>query len=357
MMTLLYVTADQVGRPNHGAGSVTYHESEALKELGPAEVWGREQIISTGETYTEPWGWDDVAWCKRDFFVNPPKLAHFYAGTFSRTVAEIRKNGGRVSYTAAAHDVEKSRREHELLGVRFDLPHLTDPALWERYVRGYREADVVVCPSTHSKACMESYGCKNVVVIPHGVELPEKVRPLPERFTVGYLGAIGPDKGLRYLIEAWGNLNYRDATLLIAGRDSTHPLVQMMIQRWGFSANFELLGWVDDVADFYARCSLYVQPSVTEGFGIEVLEAMAHGRGVLCSTGAGAADLVPEWSRFPPADPAALAEMIDHRKKMNWLNAEQGSSFGRSWELEQAGKHTWDKVREQYKQLWRGMLK
>jgi glycosyltransferase involved in cell wall biosynthesis len=147
-----------------------------------------------------------------------------------------------------------------------------------------------------------------------------------------------------------------------------------MIDRWGGAANFELLGWVPDVSDFYARCSLYVQPSVTEGFGIEVLEAMAHGRTVLCSTGAGSADVVDPSALFPPCDAAALAEKIrqarfvfDHSiyplkegRPVNdpafptgKLDLTAVGKFNR----EKAAAYTWDKVREQYKQLWRGMLK
>ena len=42
--------------------------------------------------------------------------------------------------------------------------------------------------------------------------------------------------------------------------------------------NIYLRGAVEDVSEVYDNCSLFVQPSASEGFGIEVLEAMAHGR-------------------------------------------------------------------------------
>lgn len=352
----LYLTADVVGKPDHGAGSVTHNEAKALAELGPCEVWDRSFIERQGvERNNEPWGWDNQASCSRDFFVNPPKLVHFYAGTFSRTVDVLRRNGCKVSYTAAAHDVAASRKAHEELGVPYNYSHLTDPKLWERYVRGYLEADLLICPSRHSAEVMRGFGAKNkIVVIPHGVEIPgeDKLRPLPKTFTVGYLGnCSAPDKGLRYLLEAWGKLNYPDAVLKIAGHDSCSPYVQGLVQRFG-GGNVHLAGWQSDLAEFYGSLSLYVQPSVTEGFGIEVLEAMAHGRAVLCSSGAGAADCMQtQVDVFPACSTDKLAEAIDScRRSGIWLvrAGEQNR--------ERVKEFSWDKVRERYKQAWKELL-
>ncbi len=401
-MTSLYITADQIGKPNHGGGSVTWNESQALASLGPCEVWGRQDVRNYGPIWDEPWHSDKCAAYKlwqwkaiadevkanpgkkvvRDFDLSGVKLAQFYAGTFSDTVRYLKDKGVRISYTAAAHDVAASRREHQLLGIPYDYPHLTDPSLWKRYLAGYKAADVLICPSTHSADVMREFGCTNrIEIIPHGVDLPlcpvcdgqnlkwkdpkspdkwlgcrycneskiAPIAPLPERFTVGYLGAIGPDKGLRYLIEAWGKLAYKDAVLVIAGRDSTHPFVQQMINQWGGNANFNLMGWVDDVSTFYNQLSLYVQPSVTEGFGIEVLEAMSFGRPVVCSRGAGAWGLViPHWD-CRPADAEGLAAKIDAIRTGYGHELEKIGDINRTV----AGYYTWDKIREKYVKLLR----
>lgn len=353
----LYLTADQIGTQT-GGGSVTYHESGALKELGPCEVWDREKLKYSTAGGVDPWMWDEAA---RGFESFTPRLAHFYAGTFSKTVAWLKEKGRKVTYTAAAHDVDKSRREHGLLGINFDYPHLLGGSVqWERYLAGYLAADVLVCPSTHSAAVMRAFGAsQRIVVIPHGCDLPagEKLAPPPRRFAAGYLGAYGPDKGVRYLMEAWKRLNYKDATLILAGRDSTHPFVRQMWERFG-GGNVRFWGWVDDVTDFYNAVSVYVQPSITEGFGIEVLEAMAHGRPVLCSDGAGAKDVVPSAGRVIPAgDVNALAEAIEKDRQAfeyYWNEAQKGvvsAAFRAA-----AEDYSWDKVRAKYKELWRELL-
>lgn len=361
-MTRLYLTADRIGSPT-GGGIVTYHESEAMRDLGETKILARPQLEDCDRGFilegvdredlerqlVDPWAWDHLAY---HCFGNSIRLAHVYAGTFSESVKKLHDGGAKVTYTAAAHDVALSKREHELLGIRFDYPHLTDPKLWERYLRGYKEADVLICPSHHSANVMRNFGCTNKIeVIPHGVDLPENNAPIPkDYFTLGYLGAVGPDKGLRYLLEAWAKLAYKDALLIVGGRDSTSPFVAELFKRYG-GGNVHFAGWYPNVGEFYSSLSCYCQPSVTEGFGIEVLEAMAWGRMALCSTGAGAVDCVPAEWEFPPANPAVLAEMIDAVKQQGHTGWTQGGAAAR----EIAAGFTWSKVREAYKDVWRGL--
>lgn len=355
----LYLTADCVGVQT-GGGLVTRHESEALRGLGPCEVWGREQLgqsASSPGAGPDPWCWDAAAksyLLGRDWGAGGggfPRLCHVYAGTFGETVAALRFRGRcKVAYTAAAHDVAASRQAHLDAGLPYDYPHLTEPALLDYYLRGYREADVLVCPSRHSEAVMRGFGCtQRIEIIPHGVDLPAgPPAPLPERFTVGYLGAYSGDKSVKTLLEAWKILGYKDATLILAGRDSTSPWVQHCCRVYG-GGHVYLMGWVNQLSDFYERISLYVQPSMTEGFGIEVLESMAFGRLSICSTGAGAADIALET--FPAGDAQTLASKIDYCK----TNREELITKGKE-ARRVASLYTWDRIRGEYQRLWKNLL-
>jgi glycosyltransferase involved in cell wall biosynthesis len=112
------------------------------------------------------------------------------------------------------------------------------------------------------------------------------------------------------------------------------------------------MGWVKDVRDFYNQLSCYCQPSATEGFGIEVLEAMAHGRPVVCSVGAGAADIVPsDYRVFPSRDVDKLAEVID-RAYTRFLHDESNIH---PWQ-DVARVHTWTKIKQRYVELWESLL-
>lgn len=393
----LYLTADSIGVQT-GGGLVTHHECQALRTVGPCEVWDRGwfqhrsvegTFVATADT-REPWYWDAVAANHIDRWSNEgtPRLCHIYAGTWGKTVRALKDRGCKVVVTVAAHDKEVSRREHEALGVDFasTYPHLIDGPLWDRYVEGYRLADCLVCPGTVPAETVRRYGPafrdKWIEVIPHGCEMPEcdqclglgtwvekpdnpicpacqgssvaTIAPLPARFTVGYLGALGPDKGVRYLLEAWGKLNYRDALLVLAGRDSTSDWAKHLYQQvGGGSVHFQ--GWVDDVSEFYNGISLYVQPSVTEGFGCEVLEALSHGRRVLCSDAAGAQDLVPGHWRFPARNVNELAGALDYVKTEATRKPDLLRFDGETART-LASKFTWTEVRRRYVELWRRVL-
>lgn len=352
-MTSLYVTADAIGTPT-GGGKVTLNEASALESLG------EETHIWQFPEEPRPWGADLAASSRLEATPDYcPARAHFYSGTFTKTIAILKVRGTRITYTAAAHDIGVSRQEHELLGIPFDYPHLTDPAQWDEYVRGYLEADMVVCPSNYSAEIMRGYGCTNVVVIPHGFDPAPHARPapIPERFVVGYLGQPGPDKGLRYLLEAWNLWNLArsgesragapssDALLMIAGRGTQGllPMVRDLVR----CGSIYVRGEVAEPGDLYDACCVYVQPSASEGFGCEVIEARAHGRPVICSDGAGAYDHATEV--IPARDPAALARAISgwHSR---WLIGPQGLI---GWAKRHAMERlTWTDVRARYTRLF-----
>lgn len=369
-MTVLYITADTIGM-NTGGGQVTKYETEALAKAFPDQqrisidrVWINELKISR-ESIPEPWCWDEYLHNRLTTTDAPDKfrLAHFYAGTFPKTIGYLKSTGCKICYTVAAHDVSISKTEHEILGLQFPYTHLTDPVLWDRYSSGYLDADAIIVPGlapyeTVQRQYKFKYGKNrdNVFVIPHGLVWPttEPKRPHPSaKFRVGYLGALGPDKGVPYLLQAWERLNYpHDACeLVIAGKQATmdfRPTARYFAP-W---SNIQLAGWQEDVSNFYDSIDVYVQPSATEGFGLEVIEAMAHTRPVICSKNAGAADCVPENWRYNYTDIDGLALLID-------LNRSIKERATWDWYLqwrEMASQYTWDKIQTRYIEVWKSLL-
>lgn len=376
-MNLMYLTADQIGTET-GGGLVTHHESEALKELGPCEIYSQKDLLHKLVNVNDPWCWDDTFSMGIELALKNTRdkgqipsgvgnLCHIYAGTFSKTIRLLKEQGVKTSVTCAAHDIAVSRREHAKLHIPYDYPHMVEPELWARYVRGYLEADLLIVPSTYSKNIMVGYGADpdRIKVIPHGCNIPDTpIKPLPDRFRAGYLGAVGPDKGIIYLLLAWKQLGYTDATLVLAGKHSDSAMIQFMCNYLSLeyttgkeisNSQVHLLGWMDKVSDFYDNISLYVQPSTSEGFGCEITEAMAHGRPVIASNGAGGSECVPVAWRVPACEPEMLATKIDdargvitiHQNETNWCNL---------W-WEDSKRYTWDKIREQYKSAWKELMK
>lgn len=328
MTSALYLTADHVQGAASG-GQVARHELAALRQVFD------EVLVLDGESLRPvPYRGLDLPFLDDHFALAqlPRELTHchIYSGTFSASVRWLHERGVTVSYTSPAHDVAVSRAEHEALGMAYPYPHLTDPQLWARFIDGLREADQVIVPSQLSKAYLVQHGVwpSRVVVLPHGYEPLGERAPYfrsepfdasvpnaamaPLQGSVGYLGAVGPDKGLRYLLAAWGSIP-RQGRLILAGA-GTETLAPF-VRRFCGQNEVVLLGRVEDVdRDFYAHIGLYVQPSVSESMGIEVLEAVARGIPVIASAGGGASELVaahPEWGAVVPArDPEAISRAI-----------------------------------------------
>ena len=108
---------------------------------------------------------------------------------------------------------------------------------------------------------------------------------------------------------------------------------------------------LDDVAEFYNSISLYVQPSRTEGFGCEVLEAQAHNRAAICSNAAGAVDMAVGIGTYEAGNVEELCEVLTAYKTSSAILASD-AKYSRN----NAEENTWDKIRERYKALWKSLL-
>ncbi len=116
---------------------------------------------------------------------------------------------------------------------------------------------------------------------------------LPEEYVL-YLGGFDQRKNLETLITAYAAVNANldsKIRLVIAGCLPTHdsdffPDPRPMVERWGLQEKVVFTGWVDeeDKPALYSAATLFVFPSLYEGFGLPVLEAMSCGTAVITSS-------------------------------------------------------------------------
>lgn len=111
---------------------------------------------------------------------------------------------------------------------------------------------------------------------------------LPEQYVL-YLGINKPHKNLPRLVEAWrlSNINFQisNVKLVIAGQwDERYPEARRLATELGLD-QIVFAGPVEetDLPALYSGATLFVFPSLYEGFGLPVLEAMACGVPVICS--------------------------------------------------------------------------
>ncbi len=126
-----------------------------------------------------------------------------------------------------------------------------------------------------------------------------------------------PIKGVRHLIAAMAVLrpSMPDVRLEIAGAGPEQSALESEVRLQGLDDSVKFLGWQTEISYVMARWDVYAQPSLEEGFGLAVVEAMAAGLPVVASRVGSLPELVEEghtgWL-VPPANPAALAERLRH---------------------------------------------
>ena len=208
--------------------------------------------------------------------------------------------------------------------------------VFARSLRVLRERDaLVLCSSSATATDCRAVGLTRLRVVPLGVDADpataadvDRVRAayrLPERFAL-FVGTIEPRKNLANLAAAMRQLP--DLPLVVAGADG-----------WGAAApagDVRFLGFVPqgDLAGLYAAATVFCYPSLREGYGLPVLEAMAQGTPVVTSRGTsteeaagGAAVLVA------PGDPDDIAsgvrEALDRAAEL--AVAGRARAAGQTW--------------------------
>ena len=128
------------------------------------------------------------------------------------------------------------------------------------------------------------------------------------------VGSVTPRKGYGFLIEALALCKDLQWTCEIIGATDRDPAATARILAAIDAANLSerlfLRGAVDNTAPSYLSADLFVSPSLHEGYGMAVVEAMAHGLPVITTTAGALAETAPCARLIAPRDSTALAKAL-----------------------------------------------
>lgn len=152
---------------------------------------------------------------------------------------------------------------------------------------------------------------------PQAISAVRRRYGLPERFIL-YLGTIEPRKNLSTLLDAYLALRSQGTAcgLVIAGRQGwrSQPFMRRL-RELGLEEEVSLPGFVTeaDLPALYSAASLLALPSLYEGFGLPVLEAMACGTPVVCSNTSSLPEVAGDAALLvAPHDTAGWAGAMGH---------------------------------------------
>ncbi len=228
--------------------------------------------------------------------------------------------GGHADVVHAAHPLLIPTRSAAQVVTIHDLFFLTDPsASGAEIQRDYprlagrhaRRADAIVTSSDYGKRQLTerlAASPERVHVVPPGAPAWRTLGRAPNRPISGYalfVGTLEPRKNIGTLLDAWARVVTgltHPPRLVIAGRATAHAdgWLRRLTQA-PFAHTVEHRGYVpdDEREALYAGARVLLLPSLDEGFGLPVLEAMsagvpviASGRGAIPEVSGGAAELI-----------------------------------------------------------------
>ena len=203
------------------------------------------------------------------------------------------------------------QRESEKVGIAFS--HQPE---WfrQRQLDEYELADAILVPSGYTWRSFPDHLRPKLVKAPLSgrCAYPKHIDLRRNRtFTVGVVGGHPLRKGYLYLLKAWERLALPNARLLLrSGTFCDYPLLEGMVKRLN---NVEFVNFVPEIAEFYQRCDVFVLPSIDDGFGMALFEAMANGRPCITTTNTGASELLTHGRDaliVEPANEEQLANSI-----------------------------------------------
>jgi glycosyltransferase involved in cell wall biosynthesis len=181
----------------------------------------------------------------------------------------------------------------------------------------YAACDLITIPSLFAERTFIEAGVPHSKLrrIPYGVDLKRfssVCEPANGRFDVVFVGGVGVRKGIPYLIEAFRLLKHPHKSLKIIG--SIEPSFAEWVRNIR-DDNIMFLGSMPQVAlkEFLSRSHVFVLPSVEDGFGMVMAQAMACGCPVIATENTGGPDLISDGKEgyvVPIRDAKTIAEAM-----------------------------------------------
>lgn len=158
-------------------------------------------------------------------------------------------------------------------------------ALYQRRLIAGSASVIVTCEDERRETAARLPAGPELLHIPHGVDYPDPLPPLPRQRRAAYLGRLHPKKQVDVLLRAWARLRPAGWEFHIAGGGEPEHVRELhtMVERERLGDTVRFLGPVQGEAKtaLLAGSQLFLQPSLQENFGLAIAEALAHGLPVI----------------------------------------------------------------------------
>ncbi len=212
-------------------------------------------------------------------------------------------------------------------------------------------ADEIIVLSKDVQKYFQSEYARETLLIPNGVNSPHLVDAkeikakwnLDQESYLLFLGRVVPEKGLKYLVDAYQMLNTSKKLVIAGGTSDTAAFGQMLKESAQGNPNIIFTDFVEGrvLEELYSNAYLYCLPSDLEGMPLSLLEAMSYGNCCVVSDIPECVDVVEDKAVvFPKGNTEKLAEVLqslcDHPEIVSKYKASSSSFI--------LNKYSWEKV-------------
>ena len=256
-------------------------------------------------------------------------------------------------------------------------PGIKGKIAWFFQKQKARKAAAIITDSESSKRDIVKYvGCREdhvfVVYLAHSRKFQpvtdKKVHKamlskygLPETYIL-YVGDINYNKNILELLKAFVLYRSTDTSAHLAlvgesflGNSAEAYEIDLFIQENNLKDSINRLGFVptEDLATIYSQALVYVQPSLYEGFGLPVLEALSCGCPVISSNTGALPEVGGESAVYVHPDHESIASAIQEVKKWNKEMRLSKIKQGREW----IKRFSWEKTADETIEVYKAVFK
>lgn len=219
--------------------------------------------------------------------------------------------------------------------------------------RAIRSADYITAVSQATANAIKSEfpsAANKIVIIPNAASknISTKTSLIDQRYFL-FVGTLEPRKNLSRLLQAYAELS--DSTknqaklVIVGGKGWGNVQIEQMLHDLGLMTNVILFGYANEeqLATLYQHCLFLAMPSLYEGFGLPLIEAMSYGKPVLTADNSSMPEVADKAGCLVDALSVdairiGLEKMLNNESYRNTLAAEAKTS---------ANRYSWDKSAQQ----------